>query len=124
MAKHDDALHLRDMAVRLARSTGAFEEASGIKVLTTRPRDLEVVYVTPFQPMPGPTRPRSFEEAVLHQSYKGQPRHSIDVWAGRKVLSVGWDDGRPTKVVRFVRGFWEERLRLLDEVTSTSASAA
>lgn len=60
----------------------------------------------------------------MHAEYEGQPRHSIDVWAERKVFSVGWDDKRLTEVVRFVRGAWEERLRLLDEAASTSASAA
>ena len=124
MAKHDDALRLRDMAVRLVRSMGAFEEVSGIKVLTARVEDLEIMYVTPFQRMPGPKPPQSFEEAVVHAEFKGQPRHSVDVWAGRKVLSVGWDEGRPTEVVRFVRGPWEERLRLLVEKASITAPAA
>ncbi len=52
--------------------------------------------------------PRSYSPAQARQRADPVLPWGLDVWHGRKVLSLQWDDAGRVEVVSFNRGPWED----------------
>ncbi len=50
-----------------------------------------------------------YAAAVLGQSPRTLP-YGLDIWHGKKVFSIDWDDAEGVEIRSFARGEWEDRL--------------
>ena len=97
----------REMIVRTLRDVA-------LHIVTTKHS------VERFPGLPGPVFKASFGslEILLRTPDTGgfsQP-YGIEVWAGGKVLNVGWDHTDVLDVVSFRRGQWEQELLAVEPV--------
>src|SRR3954463_5447115 len=71
---------------------------------------------SPFTPWPAEAPPAAAsEQALSRQRAKPDLSWGLDVWHGRKVLSLQWDDEGQVEVMSFTRGPWEAEALALAE---------
>ena len=110
-------IELRDLAVALVRDRGVWKAARvGPQLLIYH--DVQsrftIVYRAPLQMLAKihPPKPWRIFSATEEESLRSLP-YGIDIWRGRKRLSVEWaDDGR-FNVINYVPGPWQDELRKL-----------
>jgi hypothetical protein len=120
----ETAFQLRDHALAIVRRHGSYQSAGDAKFLMWRGEALSIMHRTPFQKwQAGDAAVRALaakHEASLDDAKYAAATHGLelpevlpyglDVWHGKKVLSLEWaDDGR-ARVISFKRGDWEEEL--------------
>ena len=66
-----------------------------------------ILYRTPFQKLP--VLSLKMRELEVMTGRKLKPAdYGLDIWYGRKVMNIEWDEDQPVRVVSFRRGDWEE----------------
>jgi hypothetical protein len=105
----DRAIAIRDHLVPLIRAHGTLQEVSGMagRVATWSAQGFICALRSPFTPWPAEVPVASFDQAILRQQGKQVLPWGLDVWHGRKVLSLQWDDKGQVEVIGFTRGSWE-----------------
>ena len=104
------ALAIRDHLLPLIRAQGAMEEigGSGVRMTMWKAGRFAFALRSPFTAwgIKAPP-PRSYSAAQAKQRANSVLPWSLDVWHGRKVLSLQWDDAGRVEVISFTRGPWE-----------------
>ena len=106
------ALAIRDHLLPLIRVQGAMEEVGGggsrvLRMTTWKTGSFAFALRSPFTPWPD-TPPISYDAALAKQRASPAMPWSLDVWHGRRVLRLQWDDAGRAEVVSFNRGPWED----------------
>ncbi len=78
-------------------------------MLTADVNNLLILHRTPFQKLFKPSERMKYTAAVLGQSPRTLP-YGLDIWGGKKVFSMDWDDAEEVEIRSFTRGEWEDRL--------------
>jgi len=107
----DDAVVMRDIALRKLWAEGSFAKIGDTPYLSWRGDGLSMAFRTPFQALPPVSTKTVFRMLETRMISGGENRdYGLDVWANDlgKVLNIEWDaDGR-TELVGFRRGSWGE----------------
>src|SRR5918995_1801362 len=105
------ALAIRDHLLPLIRAQGTMEEigGSGMRTVMWKAGRFAFALRSPFtawgiKALP----PRSYSAAQAKQRANPVLPWGLDVWHGRKVLSLQWDDAGRVEVISFNRGPWED----------------
>jgi hypothetical protein len=121
MTRTEAALQLRDHALSVLRRHGRHQPVGDAKFLMWNDESFRLWLRTPFQQRAEPDEATkklavkigaSVDEAkyaaTLHGLKLPEPLpYAIDIWRGKKVMSLEWaDDGR-ANIVSFKRGLWE-----------------
>jgi hypothetical protein len=80
-----------------------------LHMLTADVNNLLILHRTPFQKLLKPSERMKYMAAVLGQSPRIQ-RYGLDIWHGKKVFDIEWNDAEEVEVRSFIRGEWEDRL--------------
>lgn len=106
----DRALAIRDHLLPLVRARGTLENQHGsVRLIVFKSGDLTVNHWTPFNDLlPGEASSPGYRHALERQHKTLDLTYGLDVWHGRKVLSVLWADGGAFHVATFARGPWED----------------
>ena len=105
------ALAIRDHLLPLIRVQGAMEGIGGSGVRTTMWKAGSFAFAlrSPFTAWGiKASPPRSYSAAQARQRADPVLPWGLDVWHGRKVLSLQWDDAERVEVNSFSRGPWED----------------
>ena len=91
------ALAIRDYLLPLIRARGAVQRIgrTGLRMVVWQAAPFTALLRSPFTP----SSPDPAPQPVLPWG--------LDVWHGRKVLSLRWDDAGRVEVISFNRGPWE-----------------
>src|SRR5215217_5161263 len=89
------ALAIRDHLLPLIRVQGAMEEVGGggrrmARTVTWKVGGFAFALRSPFTPWPD-TPPLSYDSALAKQRASPAMPWALDMWHGRKVLSLQWD---------------------------------
>ena len=108
------ALAIRDHLLPLIRAQGAMKEigGSGLRSVTWEVGGFGFMLRSPFTPWPDAPL-FSYNEALAKQRASPVLSWGLDVWRGRKLLSLQWDDAGRAEVISFTRGPWEEEVLAL-----------
>jgi hypothetical protein len=114
MSRLEDAVQIRDAAVKKLQEEGEFEkvENSG-PVLGWKSRDrkdggIHMVLRTPFQKLPKHSS-KFIKDCIKHGIKPTENlSNGLDIWAGPKVLNIEWDHKGQVILVSFKRGSWEK----------------
>ena len=103
------ALAIRDLLLPMIRVHGAMQEVSGMvgRPVVWKAGDFTCTLRSPFTPWPAKVAIASYDHALSRQRAKPDLPWGLDVWHGRKVLSLQWNDAGRVEVVSFTRGPWE-----------------
>ena len=106
------ALAIRDHLLPLIRAQGVMEELGGsgprmARMVVWRTGLFAFALRSPFTPWPD-AAPLSYGAALAKQRASPLMPWGLDVWHGRKVLSLQWDDAGRVEVISFNRGPWED----------------
>jgi hypothetical protein len=104
---------LRDAALKLIKAFGQWEAVTVTTgesyFQTTNVGLLRLSYRTPFQKLPGATERLRYLAAVHKLEIPENLSYGLDVWSGKKVLNIEWNESE-TRIVSFRRGQWESEL--------------
>ncbi len=102
---------LRDAALWVLEGYGKWKPCGSktLHMLTAEVNDLLILHRTPFQKLFKPSERMKYTAAVLGQSPRTLP-YGLDIWHGKKVFSMDWDDAEGVEIRSFTRGEWEDRL--------------
>ena len=105
----DRAIELRDAALRVLERYGRWRPCGSrdLHMLTADVSNLLILHRTPFQKIFKPTDRMKYMAAVLGRSPRTLP-YGLDIWHGRKVLSIDWDEAEGVEIRSFTRGKWED----------------
>jgi hypothetical protein len=103
----------RDHALRVVRERGHTKAVGPLKILEVDLDGLMIVHQTPFSGLEPEPRAPTYQHALVKQAAEPSLPYGIDVWSGKKVLSVKWNQDDRLQVISFHPGEWEERLRLI-----------
>jgi hypothetical protein len=78
-------------------------------MLTADVSNLLILYRTPFQKIFKPSERMKYMAAVFGQPPRTLP-YGLDIWRGKKVLSIDWDDAEAVEIRSFTPGKWEDTL--------------
>jgi hypothetical protein len=116
------ATDIRDHVLGLMRATGKWVDAAGIRTLEWKRGDFTAMLWTPFNPFPNNSPVlKDYRQAVLYQHANKPMSNQLNIWKGKKVFFVEWDDGVPLHIVSFRRGDWEHEILAIDASVSTSS---
>jgi hypothetical protein len=104
------AIAIRNHLLPLIQAHGTLQEVSGMagRVAVWKVGGFTCTLRNPFTPWPAEAPPAaSYDQAISRQRAKPDLPWGLDVWHGRKVLSLQWDDEGQLEVLAFVRGPWE-----------------
>ena len=105
------ALAIRDHLLPLIRAQGATEETggSGPRMTTWKAGRFDFALRSPFTAwgIKAPP-PRPYRAAQAERRADPVLPWGLDVWHGRKVLSLQWDHAGRVEVISFTRGPWED----------------
>ena len=103
------ALAIRDHLLPMIRAHGAMQEVSGMagRPVVWKAGDFTCTLRSPFTPWPAKVAIASYDHALSRQRAKPDLPWGLDVWHGRNVLKLQWDDDGRVEVVSFIRGPWE-----------------
>ncbi len=107
----DRVEELRDAAFRVLERHGEWKPCGSrtLHMLTADVSSLLILHRTPFQKLFKPSERMKYMAAVLGQSPRTLP-YGLDIWHGKKVFSIDWDDAEGVEIRSFTRGEWEDRL--------------
>jgi hypothetical protein len=112
VSRTERAVVLRDHLLPLLHERGQPSTiADGIFVTWSVP-PWRFALRTPFMRTPAAPPAGTYERAVAQQRAKPTLPYGLDVWCGRKVLSVAWSDSG-FEMISFTRGDWEDELLAL-----------
>lgn len=134
MTRTETARQIRDRALVLVRHYGSYETVGEDKVLTCHGVGFKVSYSTPLQRVEDPDAALkaaasklglSLEQTGYYLARQGliAPRqlpYRLNIWQGRKVMNLEWDDDDALVIVSFRRGPWENVF--LERPTSSSVT--
>lgn len=102
---------IRDAALAIVRLHGEWERIHNFPhpVLGYENEGFKLLYRTPFQPIPVSNKATSqgIAPSTQRAMYKA---YGLDIWFGKKVLSVQWDQEDEVEVISYRKGEWEEKL--------------
>ena len=104
------AVAIRDHLLPLIRVQGAMEETggSGARMVMWKAGRFAFALRSPFTAWGiKASPPGSYSAALAKQRANPVLPWGLDVWHGRKVLSLQWDDAGRVEVTSFNRGPWE-----------------
>ncbi len=111
----DNALRLRDAALRKLRAEGEFEEVRGFgPVLSWDGSGLKIMCRTPFQKIPAVREDVKYIAAAMGR--KPNLAYGLDIWVREgegkgKVLNIEWDEeSGEVHIAGFRRCEWEVRV--------------
>lgn len=111
------AIQIRDHVLPLVRERGMFERLQGsrasICMIHWRIGALKFMLRTPFSGWPTRWQSHqslSYRAAILVQRARPVLGYGLDVWQGRKVMSLQWDAKGDTEVISFHPGPWEDEV--------------
>ncbi len=109
--KTEKAKIIRDHILPLIRMKGSVVDISGIKVLMWDAPPWKFIHRTPFSPV-SQLKPSDYTEARLLQKRGGKLNlgYSLDIWRGKKLFNVEWDQPDKLSIVSFMRGDWEDEV--------------
>lgn len=116
MTKLTRATELRDIALQLLASAGTWVESrrqdgTPVRCLEFRRDGITIIYRTPFQKVfSEPSDSLKYRAALLGLDCKTNLPYGLDIWSGRKVMNIEWDDRGRVDLVSFKRGPWEQHL--------------
>jgi hypothetical protein len=103
------AVAIRDHLLPLIRVQGAMEEIGGLRMVTWKAGRFAFALRSPFTAWGiKASPPGSYSAALAKQRANPVLPWGLDVWHGRKVLSLQWDDAGRVEVISFTRGPWED----------------
>lgn len=107
----DRALELRDAAFSVLERYGRWKPCGSraLHMLTADVSNLLILYRTPFQKIFKPSERMKYMAAAFGQAPRTLP-YGLDIWHGKKVLSIDWDDTEAVEIRSFTPGKWEDRL--------------
>jgi hypothetical protein len=104
---------LREAAIAMVQSKGQWESLvcgdREVRVMCVKHGQLSILYKTPFQNMwggilPGASKSTGYLLEIFHD---GTP---TPINQRPVVLGLMWDENKPTVVLRFIRGDWENEI--------------
>ena len=103
--------NLRDAALAAMRKPGiaSWQRVGGARLLVGECGLLRIAFRTPFQVAADMPARRTYERALVVQE-SGMLSYGLDIWSGRKVLSVQWEDDGTFKMISYSPGKWERQL--------------
>jgi hypothetical protein len=124
MTRTDAAIQIRDHALVIIRQHGQPQPmGEGLNMLAWRGETFAILHRTPFQRVPGANpadaigrfaakHGLSSEEAKYTLALNGVALpeilpYGLDIWCGKKVLNLEWDDAGAVHIAGFKRGPWE-----------------
>ncbi len=85
------------------------EEIGGLRMVTWKAGRFAFALRSPFTAWGiKASPPGSYSAALAKQRANPVLPWGLDVWHGRKVLSLHWDDAGRVEVISFTRGPWED----------------
>ena len=104
------ALAIRDYLLPLIRARGAVQRIgrTGLRMVVWQAAPFTALLRSPFTASSPDPAPQSHAAALAMQRAKPVLPWGLDVWHGRKVLSLQWDDAGRAEVISFNRGPWED----------------
>ena len=81
-------------------------------MLTAIVNDLLILHRTPFQKLLKLSEEMKYL-AALRGDRPADKRYSLDIWHGKKVFGVEWNDAQETEVRAFRQGEWVDKLLAL-----------
>ena len=91
------------------RQLPAMEEIGGLRMVTWKAGRFAFALRSPFTAWGiKASPPGSYSAALAKQRANPVLPWGLDVWHGRKVLSLQWDDAGRVEVISFNRGLWED----------------
>lgn len=118
------AADILDAARNIVKRHGRFEEINFTSHGTTVPHisckigGFSIAHSTPFQqqPIDWEIRRKAAQLGLSAEALKKEKAYNLDIWKGKKVFGVAWDDDDELDIYNFQRGDWEaEFLRLVSE---------
>ena len=102
------AIAIRDHVLPLLRAHATIRPISGVgSAAWWEVNCFQFVLTTPFSDFPDRPAARSYDEArLLQQSRKSFP-YRLDVWHGKKVMSVEWTEDGRFRLISFWPGIWQ-----------------
>ena len=96
---------IRDRALILLKEHGEWHEMQGAgKSLEASVGNVKFSHRTPFSGIREVSPRMKYNEALFG---KTMLPYGLDIWAGKKVLNVEWDNEGNVEIVSFTRGEWE-----------------
>jgi hypothetical protein len=107
----DRAIELRDAGLSVLEVYGRWKPCGSrdLHMLTADVSNLLILYRTPFQKIFKPSERMKYMAAVFGQPPRTLP-YGLDIWHGKKVLSIDWDDAEAVEIRSFAPGKWEDTL--------------
>jgi hypothetical protein len=107
----DRAIELRDVGLSVLEAYGRWKPCGSrdLHMLTADVSNLLILYRTPFQKIFKPSERMKYMAAVFGQPPRTLP-YGLDIWHGKKVLSIDWDDAEAVEIRSFAPGKWEDTL--------------
>lgn len=130
MTKLTRATELRDAALHFLALAGTWAESRRqdgtiVRFLEFRGDGISVMYRTPFQKVfSAPSDSRKYLAALLGVDCEKNLPYGLDIFVGRKVLNIEWDNKGRIDLVSFKRGEWETRLEGLASAAAGSLVSA
>ena len=114
MGKLEDALRIRNAAIKKLQAEGEFQEVENFgpafvwKAHDREEGGIHMLLRTPFQKFP-----KQSSKAIKDFMNSGikppeNKSNGLDIWAGSKVLNIEWDHKDQIDLVSFKRGPWEK----------------
>jgi hypothetical protein len=127
MTRTDAVIQIRDHVLAIIRRHGRLEPLGSTSWLVWRGADFSIGHRTPFQPWDTPDAAvkalaadlgTSLEQAKYLAVLNGLKLpeilpYGLDIWQGRKVLNLEWDDAGAVHLAGFKRGPWEAQFLAL-----------
>jgi hypothetical protein len=108
------AIAIRDHILKLLESEGRWTSCTGIKIWCWARDGFDAFLNTPFNPAPHAKpdvrRYASYTRAIIAQRAKHPMPYELNLWHGRKVLSIEWQVTGEVRLISFRRGSWEQAL--------------
>ena len=102
MSRQERVFAARTAAMKLANSSGSWERAGPIKLLTASRGEITVALRT-FEKLP--------EDTEANRGPIDTLPYGLDVWfRGEKVLAVEWAEADELEIITYKRGEWEAAL--------------
>lgn len=104
------ALAIRDHLLPVVRERGRLQIQRGaLRLIVFENGPWIVNHWTPFNALsPEEASSPGYRHALQRQHTRPNLPYGLDVWHGKKVLSILWSDQAHFEVSTFVRGSWED----------------
>ena len=118
--KRIQATKILDVACNALDKHGRFEKVENLesRYVSCQIGDFDISIRTPFQQEPIDWEfIRQCARRGLYGAYREKQKgYNLDIWKGKKVFGVAWDDAADLDIYNFQRGDWEtEFLQLFND---------